>query len=341
MNKKISGQRMTFQLLGYLGILGFLLACTTIGIGSSPVKQGMLQLDQGIVKVQDPQGNWEPLAGTSTFELVGKLENTNPWTVAGRSLVTNESTQIGQGLQAGDLVRVRGAALEDGSWLAYSIEPAGEQPSQTIILIGKVTSVDPWVVNGITLNVTNDTVINGDIQPGMLVRVEILLQDDGTWEVISISPLGDVPSTSGCATVVATVVSVNGNQIKFLGWPEPVSVEDNTQTGDENNNNNSDEDSDENKNEDQGNQGVNFVTLKPGQQVLVVVCVSGNNQLVITKIVILINQDNDNNNTDEAEGGEKVLVCHKPAKKGGHTISISTSAVPAHLGHGDKLGPCP
>jgi len=341
MNKKISGQRMTFQLLGYLGILGFLLACTTIGIGASPVKQGMLELDQGIVKVQDPQGNWEPLAGTSTFELVGKLENTNPWTVAGRSLVTNESTQIGQGLQAGDLVRVRGAALEDGSWLAYSIEPAGEQPSQTIILIGKVTSVDPWVVNGITLNVTNDTVINGEIQPGMLVRVEILLQDDGTWEVISISPLGDVPSTSGCATVVATVVSVNGNQIKFLGWPEPVTVEDNTQTGDENNNNNSDEDSDENKNEDQGNQGVNFVTLKPGQQVLVVVCVSGNNQLVITKIVILINQDNDNNNTDEAEGGEKVLVCHKPAKKGGHTISISTSAVPAHLGHGDKLGPCP
>jgi len=336
MNKKISGQRMTFQLLGYLGILGFLLACTTIGIGSSPVKQGMLQLDQGIVKVQDPQGNWEPLAGTSTFELVGKLENTNPWTVAGRSLVTNESTQIGQGLQAGDLVRVRGAALEDGSWLAYSIEPAGEQPSQTIVLIGKVTSVDPWVVNGITLNVTNDTVINGDIQLGMLVRVEILLQDDGTWEVISISPLGDVPSTSGCATVVATVVSVNENQIQFLGWPEPVTVGDNTQTGDENNNN-SDEDSDENENEDQGNKGVNFVALKPGQQVLVVVCVSGNNQLVITKIVIIHNDEDDNN---EAGGGEKVLVCHKPSKNA-HTLSLPSSAVPAHLGHGDTLGPCP
>ena len=32
---------------------------------------------------------------------------------------------------------------------------------------------------------------------------------------------------------------------------------------------------------------------------------------------------------------EKVLVCHN-----GHTISISSSAVPAHLRHGDTLGAC-
>ena len=323
MNKMNSSLRRTFLVLGYLGILSFLLACAALGIGSSAVQQGMLQLDQGVVKVQDPQGNWEPLAGPSTFELVGKLENTNPWTVGGRTLTANESTQTAQGLQAGDVVRVRGASLEEGTWLAYSIEPAGEQPSQTILLIGEATSVDPWVVNGITLNVTSDTVINGDIQPGMLVRVEILLQDDGTWEVISISPLGEVPSTSGCATVVATIESVNGSQIKFLGWPEPVTVNTSTSYGNEN---------------DNGDVGVDISTLKPGQQVLVVVCVSGNNQLVITKIIVIDNEDENNN---ESGGGDKVLVCHKPAKKGGHTISISSSAVPAHLGHGDKLGACP
>src|SRR5512139_1238524 len=101
MNKMNSALRRTILLLGYLGILSFLMACAALGIGSSAVQQGMLQLDQGVVKVQDPNGNWEPLAGTSTFELVGKLENTNPWTVAGRALATNESTQIAQGLQAG------------------------------------------------------------------------------------------------------------------------------------------------------------------------------------------------------------------------------------------------
>ena len=32
---------------------------------------------------------------------------------------------------------------------------------------------------------------------------------------------------------------------------------------------------------------------------------------------------------------EKVLICHN-----GHTISVSPSAVPAHVRHGDTLGPC-
>jgi hypothetical protein len=32
----------------------------------------------------------------------------------------------------------------------------------------------------------------------------------------------------------------------------------------------------------------------------------------------------------------RVAVCHK-----GHTIVIASAAVPAHLKHGDTLGPCP
>ena len=317
-------------LLGYLGILAILMACTAIGLGSSAVQADILQLDNGIVKVQNQNGKWEPLAGTSTFELVGTLENTSPWTVAGRTLTTNESTQIAQGLQTGNLVRVKGAVLEDGSWLAYSIEPATEEKDQTVTLIGKVTSVNPWVVNGLTLNVTNDTVINGDIKPGMLVQVEILLQEDGTWEVLSISPLGDIPTTSGCATVIATVASVNGNQIQFVGWPTPVTVQVNTQTATATKDNATNDDNDEDNDE-----SVDLTTLKPGQQILVVVCAE-NGQLVITQITVL-NTDNDN----EAEGGGKVLICHKPDKKGGHTISVASAAVPAHLGHGDKLGACP
>jgi hypothetical protein len=308
----------------YVGILAFLLACTAVGIGSSAVQQGDLQLDDGIVEVQNQAGDWEPLAGASAFELVGALENTDPWTVVGRPLVTNESTRITDGLQVGSLVRVRGTVLENGDWLAYSIEPAEEQSNQAIIFIGRVTSLDPWVVNGITLNVTGDTVINGEIQPGMLVRVEILLLEDGTWEVISISPLGEIPAASGCATVVATVESVNGDQIKFLGWPTTVIVSTPTSYGNEN---------------DNGDVGVDIATLQPGQQVLVVVCVSEDNQLVITIITIIVIDEDDDDN--QAEGGEKVLVCHKPGKKGGHTLSISSSAVPAHLGHGDKLGACP
>ncbi len=38
--------------------------------------------------------------------------------------------------------------------------------------------------------------------------------------------------------------------------------------------------------------------------------------------------------------GSKVKVCHKPGTKAEHTISIASSAVPAHLAHGDYLGEC-
>jgi hypothetical protein len=39
----------------------------------------------------------------------------------------------------------------------------------------------------------------------------------------------------------------------------------------------------------------------------------------------------------------KVLICHIPPGNPGkaHTISVDQSAVPAHLAHGDTLGPCP
>ena len=37
----------------------------------------------------------------------------------------------------------------------------------------------------------------------------------------------------------------------------------------------------------------------------------------------------------------KVTICHKPGTHAEHTLVIPTSALKAHLGHGDSLGPCP
>ena len=37
----------------------------------------------------------------------------------------------------------------------------------------------------------------------------------------------------------------------------------------------------------------------------------------------------------------RVTVCHKPDKDAAHTITVASSAVPAHLAHGDQLGACP
>ncbi|MCI0553257.1 MAG: DUF5666 domain-containing protein [Anaerolineae bacterium] len=306
-------------IVGYLGIITSMLACMAIGVGSTNAEQGTLQIDNGVVEVVDENGDLVPVAGTSTFELVGALEGMDPWVIAGTTVETNESTQIEEGLQVGDLVRVRGTILEDGTWLAYSIELAEEQIDPIIVLIGTVDSIDPWVVNGITLNVTADTIITGEITPGMLVRVEILLLEDGTWEVLSITPLGDVTETEGCITVVATVVSVTEDEIQFLGWPSmPLGSDVTIEGGDE-------------------SEGV---ILSLNQPVLVVLCPSDGQIVIIQIIVIIIDFPPDDGGTEPPTEGERVLVCHKP-NKNAHTLSLPSSAVPAHLGHGDTLGPCP
>ena len=211
---------------------------------------------------------------------------------------------------------MRGVILQGETWVAYSIESTEDQTDPIFILIGIVDSVDPWVVNGITLHVTDETEIQGTITPGMIVRVEILLLPDGTWEVLSISRMGDLTETPGCATIIATVLSINGNEVQFLGWPTTVTLEEDTQI--------------ENDGE----------TVSANQVVLAAVCISDNGQIIITQIIVL-NVKNDDGDEDTSGNEEKVLVCHKPDKKGGHTISISESAVPAHLAHGDILGPCP
>jgi len=41
--------------------------------------------------------------------------------------------------------------------------------------------------------------------------------------------------------------------------------------------------------------------------------------------------------------GNKVIICHHPPGNpaNAHTIVVDESAVPAHLAHGDTMGPCP
>lgn len=335
-------------LAGCIGMIVVVTACAGFAVGSN--SDEMLRLKDDVVEVRNEDGDWVPVAGESTFELVGELEDIYPWTVGDTAFEIRETTQIEVDLEVGDVVRVRGVILEIGTWVAYSIEAAEGQTDPIVILIGIVDSVDPWVVNGITLTITDETNIEGGITPGMLVRVEILLLADGTWEVLSIAPLGDHTETPGCVTVIATVLRVEGNQIQFLGWPAPVTFEDddqaedneengNREENDEENEDEGDEDGDENEDEDAGDHENDGVTISADQVVQAVVCVSADGQIVIVQIIVL------NTNADDDDGtsvdGEKVLVCHKPDKKGGHTISIAQPAVSAHLAHGDTLGPCP
>lgn len=339
-------------LAGHLMLVSFMLSCMVFTGAQSNPGSVTLHLDKDVVKVQGAGDDQTSVGGDPTFELVGEVQSTNPWKVGGVTLETRESTVIDTGLKTGDLVKVTGVILEGKTWVAYSIKLETTQTTPTVILIGKVSSIDPWVVDGFSLNVTPETVIDDGIQVGSIVRVEITLLADGTWKVVHISLLSIAVTTSGCVTVIATIASVNGDEVQFLGWPVTITLDSHVKiendASQENNNsqgdNNQGDEQGGDEGDDEGGSNTNtqatpvVVTLTSDEVVLAVLCTSDNGQIVIVQIVILNVEQEANTSSDN---GTKVLVCHKPNKKGGHTLSLPQSAVPAHLGHGDTLGACP
>jgi hypothetical protein len=240
-------------------------------------------------------------------------------------------------LAVGDLARVTGQIQADGTWLAFEIERVEPEPSPSFILIGRVISTDPWVVNGIPLNVTEDTIIVGDIIPGMLVRVEINILPDGSWQVVRITPLEDFGHIPVCMHIYATVVSVEGDQIHLLGWPAlSWSPHTDDQNGADDGENNEGSDDGEDQDEDHGVVATPG-GLSPNSIVQIYLCIDEYGNITIVNIIIINTGNPENPPPFE---GEKVAICHKPAKKGGHTLVVAASAVPAHLAHGDTLGAC-
>lgn len=157
-----------------------------------------------------------------TFAITGRVQSIDPWQVAGISFETRDWTAVEPGIETGDRVRVRGVILADGTWVASTIDRLADDDDDdddnTIVLIGIVNSMNPWVVNGLPLVVTDDTVILGNIAIGELVMVRIRLDDDGTWQVLSIRPL--LPDFGfGCFIINTLVIGIQPNQLALQGWP--------------------------------------------------------------------------------------------------------------------------
>lgn len=66
-----------------------------------------------------------------------------------------------------------------------------------------------------------------------------------------------------------------------------------------------------------------------------------------SEVLVCVSQASLLNTLGLASGGNsqsgKVTICHIPPgnKSAAHTITVDQSAVPAHMAHGDSMGPCP
>lgn len=63
-------------------------------------------------------------------------------------------------------------------------------------------------------------------------------------------------------------------------------------------------------------------------------------------LIVFVVRSNEPQEATAAPPGPKVTICHKTGPTFGYgpdavTITVGERAVPAHLAHGDTLGPCP
>nr|HNB50647.1 DUF5666 domain-containing protein [Anaerolineales bacterium] len=263
-----------------------------------------------------PDGTWEAqeiekISVPGRFEFMGSIQGIDPWVVQGVSLEVHAQTHIGPEIVLGTQVRVEGQVLEDGTWLTSEIQNL-EAGQNTLIFVGLVENMSPWVVNGTPLRVTEQTVILGEVKTFSLVRVYARMTEEGIWQVLQLEVLNE-GSAAGCFEFSDVLVSYDENVITLQsGRTIPRSVAE--ITGE----------------------------LLEGNEVWVQICLGENEEITYASISVL-------NSDGEAEGEptaqppeDNVTICHIPSgnPSNAQTITVAASAVDAHLAHGDYLGAC-
>jgi hypothetical protein len=254
------------------------------------------------------------------FDFAGEVDSIvgNTWVVAGITIETRDWTEIDSEAGVGRLVRVKGHILADGTWVASEIELLKDDKGLTIVYVGAVDEKAPskWVVGGIPLQVNDETIITGDIEIDDLVKVTVRIQTDGTWLALKIELLDVDNGGLGCVFITAVVVDVGPGWIALPDWPR-VDLEGVIIEGE----------------------------IQVGSVILMQVCVDEDDAIHIVRIIVIYQPEPEippppPPPPPDDDGGEKVTICHKAGSKNAHTITISKSALQAHLNHGDTLGPC-
>lgn len=144
------------------------------------VTDGSPILDKVVLIVQSPDSRF---SFTGTVDSIGDAQ----WTVAGRTVQVDENTEIDSGIQAGNIVEVKGT-MEDGEFLATDIRLVEEDPEGLPFeFTGVIDAIGAteWTVSGITVTVDGNTQIESGLSVGDVAHVQGRVQDE-TWLAKSI-----------------------------------------------------------------------------------------------------------------------------------------------------------
>lgn len=150
-----------------------------LALGDEVIVNGII-LEDGTFLAQEISRKDTELTDPFAFTGVIQTTGTDEWTISGIAIAVDESTEIDADLAAGDTVKVAGHILEGGVWLATEIKLV-EPAAQPFEFTGIVDSMEPWSVAGIALATNDWTEIEEGIAVGDRVKVEGVIQVDGTW----------------------------------------------------------------------------------------------------------------------------------------------------------------
>lgn len=143
---------------------------------------------------------------STSFAFFGPVLSRDPWNVRGVALVVDERTTIKGDITVGEMVKVTGWILEDGTWLATEIKHTGLHLGQGCLLISSVvqsiTDAEIILIDGQTLVRSGDLVEQGDLKEASLVRYQLCMDQDGVGKIVRIVVvyqyhLEDAPPATG------------------------------------------------------------------------------------------------------------------------------------------------
>ena len=140
-------------------------------------------VDNGSSSETPMQGN----SGTAKIELTDVL-NANSgetWTVGSWNVMVSTETEIQGMLDLGILVKVEGTLQQDGTILAHEIKVVSSENAQyagMVELTGTLENQDGmiWTVGGVIVELTETTEILGTPEIGATIKVEGMLQENGS-----------------------------------------------------------------------------------------------------------------------------------------------------------------
>jgi len=127
----------------------------------------------------------------TSFAFFGQVLTLDPWNVGGISLTVDERTTIQDGIVLGEMVKVTGWILEDGTWLATDIKHTGLHIGQGCFMIYSVvqniTGDQIHLTNGQTIVRSGDIIVTGDLREGSVVIYQYCVDDQGQGKITRVT----------------------------------------------------------------------------------------------------------------------------------------------------------